>query len=217
MANLFTRFKYQLQADLHEFFDKKEQKNPVSLLNQYIREAELQTENTGKLLLRQGQLKKELEAQLKETGTMLAKREHQLVLASASGETDLIAFAQGEVDAYTTRKVSLLSSIDACTAEYFELERKFETMKHKIKDMKVRQLQLMGKENVTRAHYQMDKFINKQEDTSFEDISLYIDDLATKIDQKYEVTTFETRLAQLEKQQKLISTNEQQENHVIVE
>lgn len=217
MANLFTRFKYQLQADLHEFFDKKEQKNPVSLLNQYIREAEHQTEQTGKLLARQGQLKKELEAQLKEAESMLTKREHQLDLANACGETDLIAFAQGEVDAYTTRKIGLLSSIDVCTAEYFELERKFETMKHKIKDMKVRQLELMGKENVTRAHYQMDKIINKQEDNSFDEISLYIDDLASKIDKKYEVTTFESRLAQLEKHQNLTAPNEQQQNHVIVE
>lgn len=217
MANLFTRFKYQIQADLHEFFDKKEQKNPVSLLNQYIREAEHQTEQTGKLLARQGQLKKELEAQLKEAEGMLLKREQQLALASACGEADLIAFAQGEVDAYTTRKVGLLSSIDVCTAEYFELERKFETMKHKIKDMKVRQLELMGKENVTRAHYQMDKVINKQDDTSFDEISLYIDDLASKIDKKYEVTTFESRLAQLEKRQSLNAPNEQLQNHVIVE
>ncbi|MEO4053300.1 PspA/IM30 family protein [Solibacillus sp. CAU 1738] len=217
MANLFTRFKYQLQADLHDFFDKKEQKNPVALLNQYIREAEHQTEQTGKLLARQGQLKKELEAQLKETANMLSKREQQLGLASASGEADLIAFAQGEVDAYMTRKIGLLSSIDVCAAEYFELERKFETMKHKIKDMKVRQLELMGKENVTRAHHQMDKIINKQEDTSFEEISLYIDDLATKIDKQYEVTTFESRLAQLENKQKLITTNDKQENHAIVE
>ncbi len=33
-------------------------------------------------------------------------------------------------------------------------------MKHKIKDMKVRQLQLMGKENVVRAHHKMDQSLN---------------------------------------------------------
>ncbi|WP_042472191.1 PspA/IM30 family protein [Bacillus ndiopicus] len=217
MANLFTRFKYQLQADLHDFFDKKERKNPIALLNQYIRQAEQQTEQTGKLLARQGQLKKELEAQLKETETMLAKREQQLNLATISGESDLIIFAQGEVEAYTTRKVGLLSSIDVCTAEYFELERKFETMKHKIKDMKVRQLQLMGKENVVRAHHQMDKVLHNQDESNFDELSNYFDDIAAKIDNKYEVTTFESRLAKLEKEQKLITTNEQQQNHAIVE
>ncbi|WP_107942354.1 PspA/IM30 family protein [Metasolibacillus sp. FSL H7-0170] len=217
MTNLFTRFKHQLQADLHDFFDKKERKNPIALLNQYIREAEQQTEQTGKLLARQGQLKQELEAQLKEAETMLAKREQQLNLAILSNENDLIAFAQGEVEAYTARKVGLLSSIDACTTEYFELERKFETMKHKIKDMKVRQLQLMGKENVVRAHHQMDKVLNTQDAGSFEELSSYFDDIAAKIDHKYEVTTFESRLAKLEKEQKAIAANEQQQNHAIVE
>ncbi|MCT6923663.1 MULTISPECIES: PspA/IM30 family protein [Bacillales] len=217
MTNLFTRFKYQLQADLHDFFDKKESKNPIALLNQYIRQAEQQTEQTGKLLARQGQLKKELEAQLKETETMLAKREQQLQLATISGEEDLIIFAQAEVEAYTARKMGLLSSIDVCTAEYFELERKFETMKHKIKDMKVRQLQLMGKENVVRAHHQMDKVLHNQDTSNFEELSSYFDNIATKIDHKYEVTTFESRLAKLEKEQKLITTNEEPQNHAIVE
>ena len=36
-------------------------------------------------------------------------------------------------------------------------------MKHKVKDMKVRQLQLMGKENVTRAHHRMDQVISPEE------------------------------------------------------
>ena len=160
MKNLLQRFKYTIQADLHDLFDKKEQKNPISLLNQYIREAEKQTEQTGKLLARQAQLKKELETQLAQTEAMLTKREAQATLAIASGEEPLISFANEEVAAYTTRKFELLLSIEASTKEYFELERKFETMKHKIKDMKVRQLQLMGKENVTRAHHQMDKVLD---------------------------------------------------------
>lgn len=201
MKNLLNRIKYTIQADLHELFDKKEQKNPISMLNQYIREAEKQTEQTGKLVARQAQLKKELETQLKQTEEMLAKRESQLTLATASGEDDLIKFATEEVATYTIRKTALIASIDASTQEYSELERKFETMKHKIKDMKVRQLQLMGKENVVRAHYQMDKVLTSNTETNMDELSNYIDELAQKIDKKYEVTTFEARLAQLEKEQ----------------
>lgn len=52
MRNLFTKFKYSIQADLHEMFDKKVDKNPIKMLNHYIREAEKQTEETGKLLAR---------------------------------------------------------------------------------------------------------------------------------------------------------------------
>ena len=200
MKNLLNRIKYTIQADLHELFDKKEQKNPISMLNQYIREAEKQTEQTGKLVARQAQLKKELETQLKQTEEMLTKRESQLTLATASGEDDLIKFATEEVATYTIRKTALIASIDASTQEYYELERKFETMKHKIKDMKVRQLQLMGKENVVRAHHQMDKVLTSNTETNMDELSNYIDELAQKIDKKYEVTTFEARLAQLEKE-----------------
>lgn len=204
MKNLLTKFKYSIQADLHELFDKKVEKNPIKMLNQYIREAEKQTEETGKLLARQGQLKKELEGQLAQTVDMLEKREAQLTLAQNTEEAELIAFAQDEVMAYTTRKQALLTSIDAANHEYFALERKFETMKHKIKDMKVRQLQLMGKENVVRANYQMDKVLTTNNADHFDELSNYIDDLSQNIEHKYEVTTFEARLAQLEKEQKLI-------------
>ncbi|KOS62812.1 PspA/IM30 family protein [Lysinibacillus agricola] len=197
--NLFQRFKYTIEADLHHAFDKKEQKNPIAMLNQYIREAEKQTEQTGTLLERQGQLKEKLEQEYKQNAELLAKREAQLKLATTSGEQDLIDFATDEVAAYTARNNTLQTSIEASTREYFELERKFETMKHKIKDMKVRQLQLMGKENVTRAHHQMDGMLAKNNKTNFEDLEAYIDKLAYQIDKGHEVTTFEARLAHLEK------------------
>lgn len=197
--NLFQRFRYTVEADLHQLFDKKEQKNPIAMLNQYIREAEKQTEQTGKLLERQGQLKEKLEQEYKENADLLAKRESQLALAKSSGEQDLIDFATAEVTAYSARNLTLKASIEASTREYFELERKFETMKHKIKDMKVRQLQLMGKENVTRAHHQMDGMIAKNNKTNFEDLEAYIDKLAYQIDKDHELTTFEARLAELEK------------------
>lgn len=204
MKNLFTKFKYSIQADLHDLFDKKVEKNPIKMLNHYIREAEKQTEETGKLLARQAQLKKELELQLSQTNEMLEKREKQLQLAQSTEEAELIAFAQEEVTAYTARKHALLASIDAANTEYFALERKFETMKHKIKDMKVRQLQLMGKENVVRANHQMDKVLTSDNAGNFDELSTYIDELSQNIERKYEVTSFEARLAQLEKEQKLI-------------
>lgn len=204
MKNLFTKFKYSIQADLHDMFDKKVDKNPIKMLNHFIREAEKQTEETGKLLARQAQLKKELELQLSQTIEMLEKREKQLQLALSTEEAELIAFAQEEVTAYTARKHALLASIDAANTEYFALERKFETMKHKIKDMKVRQLELMGKENVVRANHQMDKVLTSDNAGNFDELSTYIDELSQNIERKYEITTFEARLAQLEKEQKLI-------------
>ncbi|MCP1144200.1 PspA/IM30 family protein [Lysinibacillus endophyticus] len=205
---LLKRFKYTIEADLHEMFDKKERKNPIAMLNQYIREAEKQTEQTGKLLTRQAQLKEQLEKELKETTEMLEKRSNQLQLAQANGEEDLILFATQEVEAYKTRQVTLATSLEKADEEFISLERKFETMKHKIKDMKVRQLQLMGKENVTRAHHKMDNVLKSNDEMDFNELSSYIDNLANNIEKDYERTQLEARLAQLEKTKALEMTEQ---------
>ncbi|MBD8025323.1 PspA/IM30 family protein [Ureibacillus sp. Re31] len=199
MVGLLKRFKYTVEADLHELFDKKERKNPVAMLNQYIREAEKQTEQTGKLLQRQEKLKEQLESELKEANDMLEKRTAQLQLAEQAMEEDLITFARSEVETYKTRQITLLESLETTNKEFIALEQKFETMKHKIKDMKVRQLQLMGKENVTRAHHKMNAVIESNQESNFDDLSSYIDNLANKIEKDYERTQLEARLAGLEK------------------
>ncbi|WP_096550747.1 PspA/IM30 family protein [Ureibacillus thermosphaericus] len=199
MMSLLKRFRYTLEADLHALFDKKEAKNPIAILNQYIREAEKQTEQTGKLLERQRLLKEELEQNLKETGKMLERRTNQLELAKASGEEDLILFATQEVETYKSRQMTLQESLNQANEEVIQLEQKFEMMKHKIQDMKVRQLQLMGKENVVRANVKMNRVLNS-EDMNFHELSTYIDQLSNKIEKNYEYTQLETRLALLEQQ-----------------
>lgn len=199
MMSLLKRFRYTLEADLHALFDKKEAKNPIAMLNQYIREAEKQTEQTGKLLERQRLLKEELEQNLKETGKMLERRTNQLDLAKASGEEDLILFATQEVETYKSRQMTLQESLNQANEEVIQLEQKFEMMKHKIQDMKVRQLQLMGKENVVRANVKMNRVLNS-EDMNFHELSTYIDQLSNKIEKNYEYTQLETRLALLEQQ-----------------
>ena len=203
MTSLLNRLKYSIEADLHKLFDKKEEKNPIAMLNQYIREAEKQTEQTGKWLERQGNLKQELEKELAETMQMVEKRKNQVELATASGEEDLAAFALAEVNAYEERAIVLQNSIHQTTEELFGLERKYEEMKHKIKDMKVRQLQLMGKENVTRAHHQMDRILQPEQKEknfgTFEDMEQYIERLGQKIEKEHEITSMEQRLEMLEK------------------
>lgn len=208
---LLQRLKYSIEADLNHFFDKKEEKNPIAMLNQYIREAEKQTEETGKFLERQEQLKQKLQKELHQAQEMHTKREKQLELATASEEQDLIDFATEEMVAYAQRIEDLEGSITQVTKELFDLERKFEEMKHKIKDMKVRQLQLMGKENVVRANTQMNRILDPEANgkaherlETFESMEKYIDRLGQKIEKEHEVTSMEQRLANLEKK----STNE---------
>lgn len=203
MKQTLTNFYYELKADLYNLIEKKQTANPIQKLNQYIKEAEAQVKSTAKLVERQGQVKLALEKELEEATAMLAKRQDQLQLATAANELDLITFATQEVEAYKERAQTLQSSIEEAMKAYFELEQKYEVMKHKIKDMKVRQLELMSKENVTRAHKQMDQVIatNEQTASSVNSIHDYIDQLSTKVEREYEMTTYEARLAALQKEQ----------------
>ena len=203
MNSLWNRFKYSVQADLHTAFDKKENKNPIAMLNKYIREAEKQTDSVGKLLERQDKLKGELQKELNEAQAMTEKRRAQLELARTTDEEDLVAFAEDEVTAYETRAQYLMESIRNATYELTALERKFEEMKHKVKDMKVRQLQLMGKENVTRAHHRMDQVISPENAdsrvASVGEMKQYIENLGGKIEREYETSSMERRLESLVK------------------
>jgi len=203
MNSLWNRFKYSVQADLHTLFDKKETKNPIAMLNQYIREAEKQTDSIGKLLERQSTLQTELQKELSEAEKMADKRRSQLELAVVAGEEDLIAFAEEEIAAYDTRAAELSESVMETAYELVSLERKFEEMKHKVKDMKVRQLQLMGKENVTRAHHRMDEVISPENADSnmgtVGEMKKYIENLGGKIEREFETSSMDRRLQSLEK------------------
>jgi len=203
MTTLWQRLKFAIATDMDKVLAKKEEKNPIALLNQYITDAEKQTETTGKWLERQAQLTSKLEKELEEASTMLDKRTAQLDLARASGESDLTDFAEMEVAAYTNRVAELKMSISENLAELTQMEQRYEEMKHKVKDMKVKQLQLMGKENATRAHHQMDKVLSPElvaeRIGSYDDMASYIKSLGQKVEDDYERSAMERRLESLEK------------------
>lgn len=201
MTNIFKRFFSTVEAEVNFALDKKESKNPAVMLTKYLHDAEKQVTATGKLLARQAQLKTKLEQELATATTMLTKREAQLKLAEQSDEQDLIAFAAQEVSIYQNRKATLEDSITLTASQYLDMERRYEEMKHKIKDMRVRQLQLMGKENVTRANHTMNNILQSKTNSAvqnFESAERYIDNLAVDITAQQQESMYEYRLAKLQ-------------------
>lgn len=205
MSNLLTRLKNTVLADLNEVLDKKEQKNPIALLNQYLRESELETEKVRKLLERQYSLKDQFTRELKQAQEMTQKRSRQADIASQAGETDLYQFALTEKIHFEERVARLNESLQTVLNQLSELEQKYEEMKHKLKDMQIRRMELMGRENVTRAHNKMNKVL---EETSYSDkafsrfteIEAYLDRLEHQVNSEYYRNTIDARIAQLEKQ-----------------
>lgn len=212
MANLLTRIKNTVMADLHEALDKKENQNPIALLNQYLRECEVETEKVRKLLERQSQLKDQFTREHHQALEMAEKRKYQTEIAMRAGESELQGFAGQEQAQYEERAARLQEALMNAAQQQLELERKYEDMKHKLKDMHIRRLELMGRENVTRAHYRMDQVLdnNSYSDKAysrFADMESYLDNLEEKMKTSHYRNTIDGRIAQLEKEFKSKETH----------
>ncbi len=204
MANLFTRIKNIIVADLNEVLEKKEQKNPIGLLNEYLRQCEQEAEKVRKLLERQYTLKREFAKEYAEALAMAEKRQHQAEVAAKAGENDLEQFALEEAAHYTDRANRLKEGLAKAEEELTALEKKYDEMKHRVKDMKIRRMELMGRENATRARYHMNKILDNdnysgESYSRFKEIETYLENLEGKINQSYYRSTIDARVAQLEK------------------
>jgi lia operon protein LiaH len=207
MSNLFTRIKNTVMADLNEVMDKKERKNPIAMLNQYLRECEAETEKVRKLLERQHQLKDQFTREYHQALEMEAKRGHQAEIAQKAGETELYSFAAQEQQQYAERATHLKEALANAVNQQNELEHKYEDMKHKLKDMHIRRLELMGRENVTRAHHRMDQVIenstySEKSYSRFAEIESYLDRVENQVNSSYYRNTIDGRIAEIEKEMK---------------
>ncbi|MBM4764456.1 PspA/IM30 family protein [Bacillus sp. B15-48] len=212
MANLLTRIKNTIMADLNEAVDKKERKNPIAMLNQYLRECEGETEKTRRLLERQCQLKEQFTREYRQALNMAEKRGHQAEIAQKAGETELYMFAAQEQQHFAERAERLKEALVNAAKQQNELEQKYEVMKHKLKDMQIRRMELMGRENVTRAHQQMDKVIDNDDFSNqsysyFNEIEAYLDRVEQQVNHSYYHSTIDNRIAVIEKAMKSNETH----------
>ncbi|WP_042357007.1 PspA/IM30 family protein [Bacillus rubiinfantis] len=208
MANLFTRIKHVVMADLHEALDQKEKQNPIALLNQYLRESEQETEKVRKLLERQYRLKDEFTKEYHQAIELAAKRKYQAEIASKAEESELAQFAAQEHQQFADRAERLKASLAQVTEQLAELESKYEEMKHKLKDMQLRRLELMGRENVTRANQRINQVLNADQYSNksysrFNEIDQYLERLEQQVNSSYYRSTIDARIAELEKNPKI--------------
>lgn len=211
MTNLFTRLKNTILADLNEALDQKEKKNPIALLNQYLRQCEQETEKVRKLLERQYTLKDEFTREYLQAVDFAEKRKKQAEIASQAGEMELSQFAAAEHQQFVDRAQRLSGSLEQVKTQLDELERKYQEMKHKLKDMHIRRMELMGRENVTRANLRMNQVLdsNTYSDKSFsrfQEIENYLDRLEHQVNSSYYRSTIDAKIAQLEKDRKIDET-----------
>ncbi|WP_112182269.1 MULTISPECIES: PspA/IM30 family protein [Paraliobacillus] len=204
MTNVFTRIKDTIVADFHELLDQKEQKNPMTHLNQYIRNCEEEVRSLKKLIEKQYAIKQEYNRELQLAKTMMTKRKRQVTLAEEMNEVALLDEASAELQRYEAR-VEQLTEMNNQNFEQLELiEAKYIEMKHKLKDLYVKRLELKGRENVARVHKGMNKVLHteliERSESKFQEVEAYIERLEQQVTTDGRLHTLDARFQELEKQ-----------------
>lgn len=203
MSTLFDRIKNSVMADLHDVLETKEKKNPISLLNQYLRDSENEAKKVEKLIERQYMLKEEFARELKQTEFMAEKRCKQAEIALQANELSLHQMAIDEEAMYKTQALSLREAYTEASDQLEILEKKHREMKMKLKDMHIKRLELMGRENVIKVtkkmNHVLDNSIVGKANTRFEETERYMDHLEAKLNSAYDMSTFDSRISELEK------------------
>jgi lia operon protein LiaH len=149
-------------------------------------------------------LKDQFVREIQEAEAKAAKRSHQAELAQQANEQELYQFAIQEKEQHEARAGKLKESAAQTEKDLTELEQKYEQMKHKLKDMQIKRMELMGRENVARAHRKMDRVIEpsnvlKNTAFKFDELENYMDRLEQIVNADYYASSMEAKLAKLEK------------------
>ncbi|MGM8365906.1 PspA/IM30 family protein [Virgibacillus sp. W0181] len=203
MTNIFTRIKDSISADLHHLMDDREQKNPIKALNQYLRESEQEKEKVRKLVERQYRLKEEFSKEYFKAQDLAEKRLRQANIAQKAGEEEMHAYAMIEYEEYQLRADRMKASREEAIEQLEIVEQKYEKMKHKLKDMHLRRMELMGRENIARANGQMNRVIDETTDkpySRFHELEQFIENLEYKVNSSYYRNTFDSKMDRLEKE-----------------
>lgn len=205
MSNLFTRLKDSISSDLNELLDQKEQKNPIAMLNQYLRRCEKEVGRVRELINRQYVLKDTFIKEYHQAAEMSEKRKHQADVAERASETELYEFALQEQTDYARKAERLKVSYESTIKQLDQLEQKYAEMKRKLKDMYLKRMELMSRENIANATHRIDRILHPenafgQSFSSFEESEMYLGRLEQKINADYNHSTIDARISHLERE-----------------
>lgn len=203
MTNLLVRIADAIKSDFYEEKKGENKNNPIQTLNRYLRECEEEVEKVTALVERQRLLKNEFTKELNTAATMVSKREQHVRLAEEAGESELAAAALRELTHYQGRKDRLEISVQETAKQLHTLEQMHTDMKHKLKDMYIKRLEVMGKENIAQATKKAEHIFSEDEgqnaeELRFKKIEAYLHQL-DKDEVQEEEQTVDQQIANLQK------------------
>ncbi|MEK3887132.1 PspA/IM30 family protein [Bacillus sp. FSL K6-3431] len=204
MTNIFEKIKQSIATEFNEVSIMTDKENPITLLNKYVRESEAEVEKASKLIERQRMLKDEFYKELKISQALTEKRRDQVKLATEAGAHDLAETALRYQVQAEQQAGRLNESYEKALDQLADLEQKHEEMKYRVKDMHIKRLELMGRENILSMKEKMNKVLDESEfgnaAEKFESIESTMNRKEAHVDTEYEITVFDAKIQKLAKE-----------------
>jgi len=147
------RVKTIVMADLHELLDKVE--DPISLLNQYMRELDEQVDKAKQTLGQQLYLEKRQELLVNETSAVVDKRKRQAELAVEKGEDTIARIALQEKLQQEAKLKLYEDQLAAMKQQTSSLREQIDVLLEKYNELSNKRLVLISRAHAAKAQQQL--------------------------------------------------------------
>lgn len=142
---IFRRLKTIVSADIHEALDKIE--DPLTMLNQYLRDMEKQMEEAKGALANQLYLENKYKLLVADEEALVTKRAHQAELAVSRNEENIAKLALQEKILHETKLKSYREQYEITKQQTEKLKEQISLLLEKFQELQYKKLVL-----VSRAH-----------------------------------------------------------------
>jgi len=150
---IFNRVKTIVKADLNELLDRVEE--PISLMNQYMRELDEQVDRAKVALGQQLYLEKRHEQLVAEASAVVAKRSRQAELAVAKGEDSIARMALQEKLQEEANLKLYAEQYAAMKQQTAALRDQIDVLLEKYNELSNRRLVLISRAHAAKAQEQL--------------------------------------------------------------
>ncbi|EJL47357.1 phage shock protein A [Brevibacillus agri] len=151
--SIFKRLRDLTVASVNDALDSME--DPVVMLNQYMRDMEVEIGQVEVAVARQVALEKKFRQQLDEANALIEKRDRQVKLALTEGEDELARRALADKKQYEARAAEYETLYLAASEAATQMREKLAELKEEFYKMRAKKFTLMARAQVARTQKQV--------------------------------------------------------------
>ncbi|QDS35947.1 PspA/IM30 family protein [Brevibacillus brevis] len=155
--SIFKRLRDLTVASVNDALDSME--DPVVMLNQYMRDMEVEIGQVEVAVARQVALEKKFRQQLDEANALIEKRDRQVKLALTEGEDELARRALADKKQYEGRAAEYEALYLSASEAASQMREKLAELKEEFYKMRAKRFTLMARAQVARTQKQVNQAV----------------------------------------------------------